>query len=235
MPKPTLRLALIGLILIALAVLAWPLDSIATAGAPDPADPDGARLFQEKIAPVLKAECFRCHSAEAEKLRGGLRLDAREAILEGGDSGPAIVPGKSGESLLIQAIRHEDGMAMPPKKPRLSEEIVTDIARWVDLGAPYPAAGVTQPSFSTTIQQARSHWAFQPVKKAVPPPVRDVAWVHNADRRLHPRTAGGTPMASLAAGRSCRLAPSRDLRRDRSPALSRGDRGVRRRSVAGCR
>ena len=77
MPNPTLRLALIGLILIALAVLAWPLDSMATAGAPDPADSDGARLFQEKIAPVLKAECFRCHSAEAEKLRGGLRLDAR--------------------------------------------------------------------------------------------------------------------------------------------------------------
>ena len=100
-------------------------------------------------------------------------LTSREAILDGGDSGPAIVAGKSGESLLIQAIRHEDGLEMPPKKPRLSEEIVTDIAKWVDLGAPYPAAGVTQPSFSSTIQQAWSHWAFQPVKKVVPPAVRD--------------------------------------------------------------
>jgi mono/diheme cytochrome c family protein len=179
-----------------LAVLAWSVLLTATALAADPADPDGVRLFQEKIAPVLKAECFRCHSAEAEKLRGSLRLDSREALLEGGDSGPAIVPGKSGESLLIRAIRHEDGMAMPPKKPRLSESIVADIAKWVDLGAPYPAASGTQVSFSATIQRARSHWAFQPVKKAVPPPVRDVAWVHNPidafilarleERRWHP-------------------------------------------------
>ena len=105
---------------------------VAIANAPDRADTDGARFFQEKIAPVLKAECFRCHSAVAEKLRGGLRLDSRAAILEGGDSGPAIVPGKSDESLLIQAIRHDDGMAMPPKKPRLSDPIVADIAKWVD-------------------------------------------------------------------------------------------------------
>ena len=166
------------------------------AKAADPDVTDGARLFREKIAPVLEAECFRCHSAEAEKLRGGLRLDSRASLLEGGDSGPAIVPGKSGESLLIQAIRHEDGMAMPPKKPRLSEQIVADIARWVDLGAPYPAASGTQVSFSSTIQQARSHWAFQPVKKAVPPSVQDAAWVHNPidafilarleERRWHP-------------------------------------------------
>ncbi len=178
-----------------------PLLLIGSALAADPADSDGASLFREKVAPILKAECFRCHSAEAEKVRGGLRVDAREALLEGGDSGPAIVPGKSGESLLIHAIRHEDGMAMPPKKPRLSEEIVADIAKWVDLGAPYPASGGTQLSFNETIQQARSHWAFRPVKKVVPPTVRDAAWVHNPvdafilagleGRRWHPSAPAG--------------------------------------------
>lgn len=108
--------------------------SIALAANVKAADPDGTRFFQEKIAPVLKAECFRCHSAGSEKLRGGLRLDVREAILEGGDSGPAVVPGKSEESLLIQAIRHEDGLAMPPKKPKLSDQIIADFTRWVDAG-----------------------------------------------------------------------------------------------------
>ncbi len=179
MPNPTLRPAFIGLILGVFALFARPFDSTTVAGVLEPADSDGARLYQEKIAPVLKAECFRCHSAEAEKIRGGLRLDSRQALLEGGDSGPAIVPGKSGESLLVQAIRHEDGMAMPPKKPRLSESIVAEIARWVDLGAPYPASGGIQPSFGATIQQARSHWAFQPVRKAVPLSVRETSWVHN--------------------------------------------------------
>src|SRR5215472_2680417 len=85
------------------------------------AGPDASRLFRDKIAPVLKAECYACHSGEAKKVRGGLRLDSREAMLAGGDSGPAVVPGKPGESLLIQAIRHQDGLAMPPKKPRLTE------------------------------------------------------------------------------------------------------------------
>src|SRR6516225_6825102 len=99
-------------------LVAWVL-LMGTAWAADPADTDGARLFREKIAPVLTAECFRCHSAQAEKLRGGLRLDSRDRLLEGGDSGPAVVPGKSGGSLLIHALRHEDGLAMPPKKPRL--------------------------------------------------------------------------------------------------------------------
>src|SRR5712671_2025713 len=75
---------------------------------------DGTRLFREKIEPVLKARCFRCHSEDAEKLKGGLRLDSRAGMFTGGDTGPAIVSGKSEESLLIQAIRHDGGLAMPP-------------------------------------------------------------------------------------------------------------------------
>src|SRR5436853_6988246 len=138
MPKPTphrLPGRAMGQVL---ALLIGPVLGTATARAADPADADGARLFREKIAPVLKAECFRCHSAEAEKLRGGLRLDSRERLLEGGDTGPAVVPGKSGESLLIHAIRHEESLAMPPKKPRLPEQTVADFERWINAGAPYP-------------------------------------------------------------------------------------------------
>src|SRR4051794_30509778 len=117
MPKLTLRPAPFGPLGFSLGLVLGAIALTATARAADPSAPDGTRLFREKIAPVLKAECFRCHSAEAKKLQGGLRLDSRERLLEGGDSGPAVVPGKSGESLLIHALRHEDGLAMPPKKP----------------------------------------------------------------------------------------------------------------------
>src|SRR5262245_65548397 len=106
------------------------------ARAEDPTADEGVRLFEEKIAPVLKAECYRCHSEDAEKVRGGLRLDSREEMLKGGDSGPAVVPNKSDESLLIQAIRHEGDLAMPPKKPRLSDDVLASFVKWVDLGAP---------------------------------------------------------------------------------------------------
>src|SRR5262249_21524479 len=102
-----------------------------------------------------------------------------ERLLEGGDSGPAVVPGQSGESLLIHAIRHEDGLAMPPKKPRLAEETIADFARWVDAGAPYPAASESQLSASSPMQQARTHRAFQPVRRVAPPAVKHTAWVRN--------------------------------------------------------
>jgi hypothetical protein len=179
MPKPTHHRRPGRTIGSAAALLIGPMLGIAAARAADLADSDGARLFREKIAPVLKAECFRCHSAEAEKLRGGLRLDSRATLLQGGDSGPAIVPGRSGESLLIHALRHEDGLAMPPKKPRLPEPTVADFAKWVDAGAPYPAAREPQPPAGSAMDQARKHWAFQPVKKAVPPSVQAAEWVRN--------------------------------------------------------
>src|SRR5690242_17793245 len=72
------------------------------ARADEPSDTEGVKFFQEKIAPVLKAECYRCHSEEAEKVRGGLLLDSVSGMLKGGDTGPAIVARESGESLLIQ-------------------------------------------------------------------------------------------------------------------------------------
>jgi hypothetical protein len=166
---------------IALAALAWPLLAGAGAGAGAPAGSkleEGLRLFRETIAPVLKAECYRCHSAGAEKLKGGLRLDTRAGLLQGGDTGPAVVPGKPGESLLIQAIRHEDGLEMPPKKPRLPAATIAGFTRWVELGAPGPGAGKADVSaMEAPGAEARRHWAFQPVAAVAPPQVADNAWV----------------------------------------------------------
>src|SRR6516162_3774710 len=79
-------------------------------------DAEGERLFREKIAPLLSARCAKCHGAEAPKAKGGLRIDAREALLKGGDTGPALVPGKPDESLLMKAVGWEDAdLRMPPK------------------------------------------------------------------------------------------------------------------------
>jgi hypothetical protein len=106
-------------------------------------------------------------------MKGGLRLDSPAALLRGGDSGPVLIPGRSGESLLIQALRHEEGLAMPPRRPRLPDSTVADVARWVDLGAPDPRE---EPSGGPS-EDPRRHWAFQPVRKPTPPPVRSASWL----------------------------------------------------------
>src|SRR5207244_3572209 len=110
--------------------------SRAEAGLPTPEE---AKFFEEKVRPVLASACYSCHSASAEKLKSGLRVDSRAALLTGGDTGAAIVPGDADASLLIQAIRHDDpDFAMPPKE-KLADESIHDLERWVAMGAPWPA------------------------------------------------------------------------------------------------
>ena len=77
--------------------------------------PESIEFFENEIRPLLAENCFQCHSARSEKLKGGLRLDHRQAFLDGGDSGPALVPGKPDESQLMEAVRYE-GLEMPPGK-----------------------------------------------------------------------------------------------------------------------
>src|SRR5262249_3689590 len=102
---------------------------------------------------------------------------SREAMLKGGDSGPAVVPGKSDESLLIQAIRHEGDLAMPPKKPKLSDEVIASFVKWVDRGAPGVPEGKGVAGVVTAA--ARRHWAFQSVKKVATPAVAKTDWIRN--------------------------------------------------------
>ena len=145
------------------------------ARAAGPVEAEGDRFFREKIRPVLEASCFGCHSATATKLKGGLLLDSREALIRGGDTGPAAVPGQGADSLLLQAIRHEDGLEMPPGKPKLADPVIADFERWVNMGVPLPGPDGAAPR----LDEARRHWAFQPVKKGSPPAVVDAARVRN--------------------------------------------------------
>ena len=110
--------------------------SFAFADGPSPND--GARFFREKIEPVLKKECFSCHSAQAKELKGGLRLDTRSSLRKGGDTGPVVVEGKADKSLLLQAIKHQGDLAMPPEKAKLPDQTIADFVKLVEIGAPDP-------------------------------------------------------------------------------------------------
>ncbi len=158
------------------------LAALATAGAAH-ATPEveaGLKFFREKIEPVLKQDCYECHSTEAKKLKAGLRLDSRAGLLAGGESGPVF---KSGDlrSVLLQAIRHEEGMEMPSDKPKLSAQIIADFEQWVAMGAPHATAGEAIPllNAATDPQQARGYWAFQPVKQPAAPRVKNEQWATN--------------------------------------------------------
>lgn len=135
-------------------------------------------FFEKKIRPVLVRECYGCHSAEAEKLQGGLFLDSRAGLLEGGDSGAAVVPGKPDESLLIEALRHES-FEMPPDK-RLPDATVRDFESWIRTGLADPRSRPQDAQKKRRVlyteKDAEAHWAFQPVSNPTVPELQD-DWV----------------------------------------------------------
>ena len=108
----------------------------AQVGAADQNDQKGIDFFEKKIRPVLVARCYECHSAQAKILKGGLRLDHREAVLAGGDSGVAIVPGDPDASRLVQALRYKDpDLRMPPTGRALQSDDKELIRLWIEEGA----------------------------------------------------------------------------------------------------
>ncbi|HLF95334.1 MAG TPA: PSD1 and planctomycete cytochrome C domain-containing protein [Planctomycetota bacterium] len=130
-------------------------------------DRDGLDLFERKIRPVLVARCQKCHSLEAEKVKGGLLVDTREGLLKGGNSGPALVPGSPERSLLIKAIRGtDDDMKMPPKGEMLAGHEVADFEAWIRRGAPDPRKKdprVAADRAALDVARARTFWSFQPL------------------------------------------------------------------------
>jgi hypothetical protein len=144
----------------------------------------GLRFFREKIEPVLKRECYECHSVDAKKVKADLRLDSRAGLLTGGESGPALKPGDM-RSLLLQALRHEGGLEMPSEKPKLPPQIIADFEQWVALGAPHTEEGeIRAANPATDPRQARGYWAFQPVKAPAIPRVKDERWAANSIDRF---------------------------------------------------
>ncbi len=144
-----------------------------------PLDPRGVDFFETKIRPVLVEHCYKCHSEEARKnrkLKADLLLDSRAGMLAGGDSGPSLVAGKPGASLLMKALRHEGELRMP-RDSKLPAAVVADFESWIKIGAPDPRDG-KQPVATKEIDwaKARQFWAFQAPVKHPFPKVNDTAW-----------------------------------------------------------
>jgi cytochrome c553 len=166
-------------------VMLAPLAVALIAAAPGPADHrfDGrsVEFFEKKVRPLLVNNCNNCHSASTNS-KGGLRVDDRNGLLQGGSRGPAIVPGEPEKSLLIQAVlQTDDELKMPPKK-HLSAEEIAILTKWIKDGAAWPevdaAAVVSRPNVNYD-ELRKSHWAWQRLNAARPPDVRDPTWARS--------------------------------------------------------
>src|SRR5262245_57390254 len=137
-------------------------------------------FFEANIRPVLVESCSKCHTkGEA----GGLRVDSREALLKGGASGPAVIPGKPDDSYLLLAIRHApNAPRMPKNGTKLSDAQIAAFAQWIRDGAPWPAAASANASATPAAREKvitaeqRSFWSFQPLRVTEPPAVSRSDW-----------------------------------------------------------
>jgi hypothetical protein len=162
---------------------------MAAADEPSSSLPSAEQLafFEAKIRPVLVQHCYKCHSAESKDIRGGLLVDSRQGLLQGGDSGPAVVPGDSSAGQLLAALRHES-VEMPPDR-RLPDTVILDFQRWIETGAADPRDGSAPRPRAAGIDLAagRQFWSFQPVKQPAVPAAGD-GWARSdIDRFLADR------------------------------------------------
>ncbi|WP_437187470.1 PSD1 and planctomycete cytochrome C domain-containing protein [Planctomicrobium sp. SH668] len=168
-------------------------------------EPDAAKLalFESEIRPLLIEHCLECHGGK--KAESGLRLDSFEALLKGGDSGPVVNPGHADVSLLLKAVRREDGLEMPPDRP-LADHQIQSIEKWVEAGAVWPegmrigSTGGAELRSGPITDAERAFWSFQPISDpAVPESTGDHDFVHPVDRFLQGKLeSSGLQMRSPA-------------------------------------
>jgi mono/diheme cytochrome c family protein len=158
---------------------------------------DQLRQFETHVRPLLEEHCLKCHGST--KQWASLRLDSREAILKGGDSGSAAVAGQPEESLLIRAVRHDDENLKMPQDDRLSDAQIEILTHWVKSGLAFPAA-----SAASGRNRDPNHWAFTPPAEVVIPNVKNSAWPQSdLDRFVLARLEeAGLPPAPKADKRS---------------------------------
>jgi hypothetical protein len=139
---------------------------------------DDVAFFEQRIRPVLVEHCHSCHSPQAKKIKGGLLVDSREALLKGGDTGPALVPGQPEKSLLLEVVSWKNPDLKMPPKSRLDAARVADLAEWVRRGAPWPgaaAAGGKVAPFDLAARR-KEEAVWKALTDPPPPAVRDAAW-----------------------------------------------------------
>ena len=148
------------------------------------ADTQSTDYFERYVRPLLAEQCYACHSTSSPVAQAGLRVDSRASLLKGGKSGPAIEPGNPDGSRMLQVLRNNEGVRMPPAG-KLADAQIERIATWITMGAPFPqpaASGADDPS-------AEKHWAFVPPRQT-DPPVSATGWADTAiDRFVEGRLA----------------------------------------------
>ena len=148
---------------------------------------DKIEFFESHIRPILAQDCYECHQTNG-KQKGGLALDHRQAMLTGGNSGPAIIPGNPDASLLIKAIRHEsDDLQMPKSGAPLERETIRDFETWIRDGAVDPrdqapsGEKIAQSADWQAIMERRKNWwSFRPIARPAIPQLQ------NAPQPTHP-------------------------------------------------
>ncbi len=144
------------------------------------ASSDGIEFFESKIRPLLASKCYACHGEALASSR--LRLDSKQGWERGGNRATAIIPGDANASLLIQAVSYTNPALKMPPSGRLSDQERADLAEWIRMGAPDPRespAAALPATSGIDFEQARKFWAFQPIRKAVPPGVKKRDWVRS--------------------------------------------------------
>ena len=176
----------VGVLIAVLALAA----SVAAPARAQELPPDDLEHFESRIRPVLAERCYQCHGANPERIQAGLALVDAAGLRAGGDSGPAVVPGSPDESLLIDVIRYDGPIKMPPDG-RLPAAVVADFERWVARGAvdsrasdaPVVAARSDRGA-AYDFGPGREHWAYRPMARPEPPAVGDPAWARSAIDRF---------------------------------------------------
>jgi hypothetical protein len=151
----------------------WTLSGLCALACSAPAVADEVDFARDN-RPIFTARCYECHAAD--KQESGLRLDSGVGLAAGGNSGPAVVAGKSGDSLLIRAVSggSDEISKMPPKGPPLETAQIKILKRWIDAGAKVPAEAA-----GTDVRRKSDHWSFQPLTRPAPPSVANVSWARN--------------------------------------------------------
>ena len=141
----------------------------------DLTDTEKVEFFNSQVKPILQQNCFQCHGG-GDAVEGGLELTSREKILEGGNYGPAVSLENPADSFLLEMVGYGQETAQMPPDGRLDDASLEILAKWINIGLPYPVQGIdVQPTFETETD----YWAYHPLKRPKVPTVRASDWVSN--------------------------------------------------------